>query len=113
MMGGVDGYACHVDAPTSCEDFLNFVMQKEYQEKYAQAFVTLPASQEAQSVVTEPALQDVLAAYNEAPYVTVWLDTLFGQNVGNALNAAVVDLLAGKGGSTEIIEAVNAAVKKG
>ncbi|WP_100363426.1 ABC transporter substrate-binding protein [Diaminobutyricimonas aerilata] len=113
MMGGVDGYACHVDAPSSCEDFLNFVMQQEYQEKYAQAFVTLPASQEAQSVVTEPALQDVLAAYNEAPYVTVWLDTLFGQNVGNALNAAVVDLLAGKGGSTEIIEAVNSAVKKG
>ena len=39
----------------------------------------------------------LLDAYNEAPYVTVWLDTLFGQNIGNALNVAVVNLLAGQG----------------
>ncbi len=46
--------------------------------------MTLPASKDAQSVVTDPALQEVLASYNDAGYVTVWLDTLFGQNVGNA-----------------------------
>ncbi len=60
MMGGVDGYSCYVDAPQECADFLNFFMQKEYQEGYAEAFVTLPASQEAQGVVTDPALQDIL-----------------------------------------------------
>ena len=59
--------------------------------------MTLPANKDAQGVVTDPALQEVLAAYNEAPYVSVWLDTLLGQNVGNALNVGVVDLLAGKG----------------
>ena len=113
MMGGVDGFSCHVDAPDECADFLNFVMQQEYQEAYAEAFVTLPASKDAQGVVTDPALQDVLAAYEDAPYVSVWLDTLFGQNVGNALNVAVVDMLAGKGDAQGIVDAVNEAVKKG
>ncbi|MEN1974335.1 extracellular solute-binding protein [Cellulomonas sp. P4] len=112
MMGGVDGFSCYVDAPAECADFLNFAAQKEYQENYAKAFVTLPASKEAQGVVTDPALQDVLAAYNDAAYVSVWLDTLFGQNVGNALNTSVVDMLAGNGSPDAIVETVNAAAAK-
>jgi multiple sugar transport system substrate-binding protein/raffinose/stachyose/melibiose transport system substrate-binding protein len=63
--------------------------------------------------VTDPALQEVLAAVNEAPYVSVWLDTLLGQNVGNALNVGVVDLLAGKGSAQGIVDAVDDAIKKG
>jgi raffinose/stachyose/melibiose transport system substrate-binding protein len=109
FMGGVDGYSCFVEAPPECADFLNFFMQKEHQEAYAEAFVTLPASKEAQGVVTEPALQSILEAYNEAPYVSVWLDTLYGQNVGNALNAGVVEMLAGDGTPQSIVDAVNAA----
>jgi multiple sugar transport system substrate-binding protein/raffinose/stachyose/melibiose transport system substrate-binding protein len=112
MMGGVDGFTCSVDAPAECADFLNFFMQKEHQEGYAEAFVTLPASKEAQGVVTDPALTDVLASYNDAAYVTVWLDTMFGQNVGNALNAGVVEMLAGSGDAAGIVDAVNAAAAK-
>ncbi|WP_149202694.1 extracellular solute-binding protein [Actinotalea subterranea] len=114
MMGGVDGYACSADAPAEeCAAFLNFFMSKERQEAYAEAFVTLPASQEAQGVVTDPALLDVLAAYNDAAYVQVWLDTQFGQNVGNALNAGVVEMLAGSGTPEGIVTAVNDAAAKG
>ena len=47
-------------ARRSASDFLNFTVEKENQEAYAEAFVTLPASQEAQGVVTDPALQEVL-----------------------------------------------------
>jgi len=112
MMGGVDGFSCFVDAPAACADFLNFASQKEYQEGYAKAFVTLPASKDAQSVVTDPALKDVLASYNDAAYVSVWLDTLFGQNVGNALNTSVVEMLAGSGSPDSIVEAVKAAAAK-
>lgn len=109
FMGGVDGYSCFVEAPPECVDFLNFFMQKEHQEAYAEAFVTLPASKEAQGVVADPALQSILEAYNEAPYVSVWLDTLYGQNVGNALNTGVVEMLAGDGDPQSIVDAVNAA----
>ena len=112
MMGGVDGFSCSAQAPAACADFLNFIMSKESQEAYAEAFHTLPASKEAQGVVTEPALVSILEAYNEAPYVTVWLDTLFGQNVGNALNTSVVNMLAGKGDAAGIVQAVNDAAAK-
>ncbi|MCS5716127.1 extracellular solute-binding protein [Herbiconiux sp. CPCC 205716] len=112
MMGGVDGFSCWVNAPKECVDFLNFMVEKSNQEAYADAFQTLPASQDAQSVVSDPALKDVLAAYNEAPYVVVWLDTLYGQNVGNALNVAVVDMFAGKGDAASIVDAVNDAAAK-
>lgn len=113
LMGGVDGFSCFVDAPKECGEFLEFASQKEHQEGYANAFVTLPANKDAQGVVTDPALQEVLAAVNEAPYVSVWLDTLLGQNVGNALNVGVVDLLAGKGSPQGIVDAVDDAIKKG
>jgi multiple sugar transport system substrate-binding protein/raffinose/stachyose/melibiose transport system substrate-binding protein len=112
MMGGVDGYSCSADAPDECAEFLNFALSKESQEAYAEAFQTLPASSEAQGVVTDPALVSILEAYNEAPYVSVWLDTLYGQNIGNALNTAVVNLLAGKGSPEDIVQAVNDAAAK-
>ncbi|CAN5392380.1 extracellular solute-binding protein [soil metagenome] len=112
MMGGVDGFSCYVDAPPACVDFLNFIAEKSNQEGYATAFQTVPASQEAQAAVADPSLKLVLSAYNEAPYVTVWLDTLFGQNIGNALNVAVVDLMAGQGDAKDIVTAVNDAAAK-
>ncbi len=114
MMGGVDGFSCSAQAPKKeCTAFLNFFMQKEQQEGYAEAFQTLPANQDAQDVVEDPALQSILEAYNDAPYVSVWLDTLFGQNVGNALNKSVVDMLAGQAGAEDIVSAVNDAAAKG
>ncbi len=113
MMGGADGYSCWVNAPAECVDFLNFLATQEQQELYAQAFQTLPASSEAQSVVTTPALQSVLQAYSDAPYVVLWLDTLYGQNVGNALNVAVVEMLAGSGSPEAIVKAVNDAALRG
>jgi multiple sugar transport system substrate-binding protein/raffinose/stachyose/melibiose transport system substrate-binding protein len=112
MMGGVDGFTCWVNAPKECVDFLNFMVEKSNQEAYATAFQTLPASTEAQSSVSDPALKDILATYNNAPYVSVWLDTLYGQSVGNALNVAVVDMFAGKGDAQSIVDAVNAAAAK-
>ncbi|GIG27639.1 sugar ABC transporter substrate-binding protein [Cellulomonas marina] len=112
MMGGADGFSCSAEAPPACADFLNFAVQKEYQEGYAEAFQTLPASQEAQGVVDTPALQDILATYNEAPYISLWLDTLYGQNVGNALNTGVVNLLAGQSDAAGVVAAVNDAAAK-
>lgn len=114
LMGGVDGFTCSAQAPKDeCAAFLNFFMQKEYQEGYADAFQTIPANKDAQEVVKDPALLSIIEAYNEAPYVTVWLDTLFGQNVGNALNKGVVDLFAGQGSAEDIVSGLNDAAAKG
>ena len=112
LMGGLDGFSCSADAPKECAEFLNFAVQKDYQEKYADAFKTIPANKDAQGVVEQPALRDILEANNKAPYISVWLDTLLGQNVGNALNIGVVDMLAGKGDPQSILTAVQAAADK-
>ncbi len=113
IMGGTDGYSCAAEAPKECADFLNFILTKDVQEGYYKAFNSLPVSRQAQGAVTEDYLKAVLEAYNQAPYVSQWLDTIYGQNVGNALNVGVVNLLAGKGDVAGIIQAVNDAAKKG
>lgn len=113
MMGGADGFSCHADAPDVCVDFLNFVTKKEHQEGYSKAFNTLPASTEAQGVIEDPALQDILSSYNDTAYMVTWLDTLLGQNVGNALNSGVVNMLAGQGKPADIVTAVEDAAAKG
>ncbi|WP_207457294.1 ABC transporter substrate-binding protein [Desertivibrio insolitus] len=112
IMGGVDGYSCHVNAPDECVDFLNYIGSADVQKEYYAAFNAPPVNTVAQEVVTEPYLQSILEAYNAAPYVSQWLDTVYGQNVGNALNVGVVDLLAGKGDPESIVKAVEDAAKK-
>ncbi|WOF24239.1 extracellular solute-binding protein [Microbacterium betulae] len=113
MMGGVDGYSCSADSPPACEDFLNFIASQEWQERYAEAYQTIPASKAAQGAVTDPALEPLIASYNDASYVVVWLDTLLGQSVGNALNTSVVELLSGNGSPEGIVEAVTGAAARG
>ena len=113
IMGGADGYSCAADAPKQCADFLNYIVTKDVQEGYYKAFNAPPVNKQAQGAVTEDYLKAVLEAYNKAPYVSQWLDTIYGQNVGNALNIGVVNLLAGKGDVAGIIKAVDDAAKKG
>jgi raffinose/stachyose/melibiose transport system substrate-binding protein len=112
-MGGADGFSCSEKAPKECADFLNYILTKPLQEAYYKAFNSLPVSKDAQGAVTEDYLKAVLDAYNKAPYVSQWLDTVYGQNVGNALNVGVVNLLAGKGDVAGIVKATNDAAKKG
>ncbi|KFI82204.1 extracellular solute-binding protein [Bifidobacterium psychraerophilum] len=113
VMGGVDAMAVGSWAPSEAVDFLNFIAEKGQQEQYANAFSTIPASKEAQSVVTNDALKQELAVYDQASSVSLWLDTVFGQNIGNALNEGVVNLMAGKGSSADIIKGVESAAAKG
>lgn len=112
MMGGVDGYSCSVDAPDACVDFLNYIGTSDVQTAYYKAFNAPPVNTVAQEAVTEPYLQTILEAYNAAPYATQWLDTVYGQNVGNALNVAVVDLLAGNSSAEDLVKAVQDAAAK-
>jgi raffinose/stachyose/melibiose transport system substrate-binding protein len=115
MMEGADGYSCSAWAPQpACSDFLNFLASPEQEAKYATAFATIPANKAAQGSVTDPAAKSALDAANNAPYSVLFLDTLFGSNVGNALNTAVVNFMSGKGKDPQsIIDAVNNASSKG
>jgi raffinose/stachyose/melibiose transport system substrate-binding protein len=110
IMGGVDAYSCSAWAPKeACTAFLNYMVTTDVQEAYYQAFQAPPVNKDAQSVVAEPYLKSVISAFNDAPYVSLWLDTLYGQAVGGALTDAVVALLAGQGSPQDIIDSVNSA----
>lgn len=113
ILAGVDGYSCSVDAPDACVDFLNFIATADVQKAYYAAFNAPVVNTVAQEVIEEPYLKQILEAYNAAPFVSPWLDTVYGQNVGNALNVAVVDLLAGNITPEQLVEAVNSAAAKG
>ena len=113
IMGGIDGYSLSKSAPKEAFGFLEFLVTKDQQEAYTKAFVTIPVNKDAQSVVTESYSISALQAFNKAAYSIQFLDTEYGQNVGNAMNTAVVNLLAGQGSAADIVKATNDAAAKG
>ena len=113
MMGGIDGYSVSPNAPKEAFQFLEYLVTTPEQKAYATAFITLPVNKAAQSVVTDPTSVSALQALNKAGYTMQFLDTQYGQNVGNAMNAAVVNLLAGKGTAAGIVSATSEAAAKG
>ncbi len=113
LLGGIDGYSVSKNAPKEATDFLEFLVTKEQQEAYAKAFDSIPVNKDAQSVVTASYNVSALEAFNKASYASQYLDTLYGQNVGNAMNTAVVNLLAGKGTAADIVKDTNSAAAKG
>jgi raffinose/stachyose/melibiose transport system substrate-binding protein len=113
MMGGIDGYSVSQNAPKEAFEFLEYLVTTPEQQAYATAFITLPVNKAAQSVVTDSVSVSALQALNKAGYTMQFLDTQYGQNVGNAMNAAVVDLFAGKGTPAGIVSATSEAAAKG
>ena len=113
IMGGIDGYSVSKKAPKEAFQFLEFLVTKPEQEAYAKAFDAIPVNTAAQDVVTDPYNVSTLQAFNKAAYSMQYLDTQFGQNVGNAMNTAVVSLMAGQGSAANIVTATNNAAAKG
>ncbi|NUR60721.1 MAG: extracellular solute-binding protein [Catenulispora sp.] len=113
IMGGSDGYSVSKKAPKEAFEFLEWIATKEKQEDYAKAFDAIPVNTAAQDVVTAPYNISTLQAFNKAAYSMQYLDTQYGQNVGNAMNTAVVNLMAGKGSASDIVSATNNAAARG
>ncbi len=113
MMGGEDAYSLSSHAPPQAFKFLEFLLTTPQQEAYSKAFINIPVNKAAQTVVTQPYSVSALQAFNKASYAMQFLDTQYGQNVGNAMNTAVVNLLAGKGTPAGIVSATSEAAAKG
>ena len=113
IMGGSGGYSLSKNAPKEAFGFLEFLVTKDQEEAYANAFDTIPVNKAAQEVVTQSYNISALQAFNKAAYSIQFLDSEYGQNVGNALNTAVVNLMAGKGSAADIVSQTNAAAAKG
>lgn len=113
IMGGGGGYSLSTKAPKEAFGFLEFLVTKDQQVAYAKAFDTIPVNKDAQAVITDSYNISALQAFNKAAYTMQFLDTEYGQNVGNAMNTAVVNLLAGKGSAADIVKDTDAAAARG
>ena len=113
IMGGNDAFSLSKKAPKEALQFLEFLATKDQQTAYAAAFKSIPVNQGAQAGVTAPYNVSALQAANKAKYSMLFLDTQFGQNAGNAMNTAVVALMAGQGTSADIVSKTSAAAAKG
>jgi raffinose/stachyose/melibiose transport system substrate-binding protein len=109
VLGGGDGFSCTTSAPEpACADFLQYVDSTAVQEKLVtQGNIGLPANRTAESVVTDPALQAVAQAHDNAGYVAEYFDIAFPTNPGLALDLAIANYFAGTGSNQTIINSVS------
>jgi raffinose/stachyose/melibiose transport system substrate-binding protein len=108
-MGGGDAWACSAEAPPECVDFIKYLLSEDVQIGFAEKDMGLPTNPAATDSVSNPALAELLQVRDDAPYVQLYLDTLFGENVGGAMNDAIALMFAEEAGPQEIVEATEAA----
>jgi len=109
QLGGGDAWACSAEAPPECTDFINYLLSDEVQTGFAENSMGLPTNPAAAGAVADPALADLLTIRDEAPYVQLYFDTAFGENVGGAMNDAIALMFAGEATPEDIVEATQAA----
>ncbi|ADG74030.1 extracellular solute-binding protein family 1 [Cellulomonas flavigena DSM 20109] len=109
QLGGGDAWACSNDAPDICVDFIEFMLSNDVQKGFAELDMGLPTLPSATAFVAAPELAQLLSYRNDAPYVQLYFDTQFGENIGGAMNEAIVSVFAGSGTPQGIVDATQAA----
>jgi raffinose/stachyose/melibiose transport system substrate-binding protein len=96
VLGGGDGFAVGVNAPDAAIDFLQFLTTPEVQARYvALGTGFVPTVIGAEDEVTDPLLQAVMAARNEAGYYQLYYDQFLPPAVAQGVLDAVEALLVG------------------
>lgn len=113
LMGSATSHGVNPEAPEIAIDFVNKMAEKEWQDKFATAFSTIPASAESQADVEDESLAGLIEALNASDGMKLWMDTSLGANIGTALNTGVVNMLSGTGTPEDIVKAMNDAAAKG
>lgn len=108
-LGGGDAWACSAEAPPACADFIKYLLSDEVQTGFAKKDMGVPTNPAAAGSITNPALADLVTVRNDAPYVQLYLDTLFGENVGGAMNDAIALMFADKASPQDIVDSSQAA----
>ncbi len=110
VLGGGDGFAVGVNAPDAAIDFLKYLTTPEVQERYV-ALNTgfVPTVTEAEDSVTDPLIQAVMAARNNAGYYQLYYDQFLPPAVAQAVLDAVEALLVGTVTPEEAAQAIEEA----
>ncbi|MFN8528767.1 MAG: extracellular solute-binding protein [Anaerolineae bacterium] len=96
VLGGGDGIAVGVNAPDETVDFLRFLTTPEVQERYVALNIGfIPTVAGTEDSVTDPLLQQVLAARNNAEYYQLYYDQFLPPAVAQAVLDGVEGLFVG------------------
>jgi raffinose/stachyose/melibiose transport system substrate-binding protein len=106
-LGGGDGFSCSFKAPPECVELLKYISSVDVQTRFAETGAGLPVAAGAETGVSDPNMQALLAGRNDATYVQLWLDTAYGPTVGGAMNDAIANMFAGQASPEDIVTAMN------
>jgi len=90
---------------------MNYLLSDKVQKGFAEKNMGLPTNPAASGSVADPTLKTLLDFRDKSPFIQLYFDTALGTNVGNAMNAAVVNVFAGKAQPQSIIDDSAAAAK--
>ncbi|QAY69076.1 ABC transporter substrate-binding protein [Xylanimonas protaetiae] len=102
IMGGVDGFSVHADAPDEAAELLAFIVSTDVQKRYA-AMGNIPVDAGATASMPEGPLSDAAAAVASASSVQLWLDTALGDG---AFNGAIVAFMSGQGSAQDVVDSL-------
>ena len=110
VLGGGDGYAVGANAEDEAVDFLRFLTSVENQRMLANsALNTVPTVGAAEDAITDPIMQRILQARNEAPYFQLYYDQFLPPAVATAVLDAVDALFAEAASPEEAAEMIEEA----
>ncbi|UJP41368.1 ABC transporter substrate-binding protein [Cellulomonas palmilytica] len=109
QLGGGDAWAVSEKAPDAAVDFAAYLLSDEIQKGFAELDMGLPTNSSASKYVSDAALASLLEVRDASPFVQLYFDTAFGPAIGDAMNAKIVDLFAGKASPQDIVDATQAA----
>ncbi|WP_029068220.1 extracellular solute-binding protein [Jonesia quinghaiensis] len=109
QLGGGDAWSVSHDAPDVAVEFVEYLLSDEVQQGFAELGMGLPTNPAASSFVEDPALADLLAVRDAAPFVQLYFDTAFGTSVGGAMNDEIALVFAGQSSAQGIVDATQSA----
>lgn len=110
VLGGGDGYAVGANAEDEAVDFLKFLTSAETLRALAgSALGVVPTVGAAEDAITDPMMQRILQARNEAPYFQLYYDQFLPPAVATAVLDAVDALFAEAASPEEAAEMIEEA----
>jgi raffinose/stachyose/melibiose transport system substrate-binding protein len=105
-VGGGNGIAVGKDAPAEAVDFLHFLASNQIMSEIGSSGMGLPTTAASLKSVTDPLLQQVLAARNQAKFIQLYLDQATSAAMGAAFNDNTASLIAGKATPQQVCQAL-------
>ncbi|MCE7945987.1 MAG: extracellular solute-binding protein [Chloroflexi bacterium CFX4] len=110
VLGGGDGFAVGAKAEPEVVEFLKYITSPDVQRRAAAIWV-VPTVAAAEDALTDPVMQTIVKARNEAPYFQLYYDQFLPPAMGQVVNDSVEALFAGVFSPAEVAAAIEAAAQ--